>query len=92
MKFKKEFLQGLAGDDYDSDTVEIIYTDITDTSRWSIIYESVFKFDGKFYRTYYSVGATESQDERPYDYDDDEIECLEVFPVEKTITVYEVAK
>lgn len=92
MKFKKDFLQGLAGDDYDSSVVEVIYTDLTDTTRWSIIYESVFKFEGKFYRTYYSVGATESQYERPYEYDADEIECLEVVPTEKTVTVYEVTK
>ena len=89
MKFNKEFLKGIAEDDYDMTIVKVIHNDIVDTTRWSIVYEVVFKFDNKFYKTHYSVGATESQDERPYEYDGDEIECVEVVPVEKTITVYE---
>ena len=44
----------------------------------------VFKFEGKFY----------SSDESPYEYadDEDEIECPEVVPVEKTVIVYEPEK
>jgi len=49
----------------------------------------VFETEGKFYETFYSVGATESQEERAYEYEPDDIECKEVFPVEKTIIVYE---
>lgn len=89
MKFKREFLQALAWDDYDENEVKEIQSNITDISRWSIHYTSVFQFQDKYYRTHYSVGATESQDESPYEYDDDEIECKEVIPVEKVITVYE---
>lgn len=59
--------------------------EIVDTSRWSNHYELVFAHEGKFYRTYYSVGATEQQDEGPWEYDGDEIECVEV--VEKEVTV-----
>lgn len=87
MKFKKETLQDLVGDAVDG--YEIIYDKIDGNSRWSIIHEMVFKFDGKFYMTSYSVGATECQDESPYEFDDDEIECKEVFQKQKTITVYE---
>lgn len=68
---------------------ETVYDKIVDTTRWSICYERVFKHDGKFYMTDYSVGATENQDEHPYEYEGDMIECKEVFPVEKTVTVYE---
>lgn len=50
---------------------------ITDTSRWSVHHEIVFLHDGKFYETHYSEGATESQDESPWEYDD-EVECYEV--------------
>ena len=50
---------------------------ITGTSRWSIHHEIVFEHDGKFYRTNYSEGATESQDESPWDYEI-EVECVEV--------------
>jgi hypothetical protein len=86
VKFPREDLKlGLEGD---GPLAETVCSGIVDTSRWSIHYERVFKYDGKFYRTHYSVGATEQQDERPYEYEDDEIECEEVFPVEKTVTVY----
>lgn len=50
---------------------------VIDTSRWSIEHEIVFEDDGKYYQTAYSVGATECQEERPWEYED-EIECTEV--------------
>jgi hypothetical protein len=80
MKFTKEFLQDDGG--------ETVYDKMIGRRRWSIDWERVFKHEGRFYRTLYSVGSTESQDERPYEYEGDEIECVEVFPQEKTITVY----
>jgi len=63
--------------------------DIVDKTRWSIHYRVILQrvSDNKFFETYYSVGATESQDQVPYE--DDEMILTEVFPVEKTITVYE---
>ncbi len=54
-----------------------IKNNIVDTSRWSIHHEIIFSYDGKFYRTYYSEGATEIQDESPWEYEN-EIECVEV--------------
>ena len=87
MLFTKEFLQDLAGN-Y-ADNVEKIEETILDHSRWSVTYEMVFKYNDKFYKTTYSRGATEYQDESPFEHEDDEIEVPEVFPVQKTITVYE---
>jgi hypothetical protein len=87
MKFPKETLQELLSDKVDG--FEVVEDKITYTSRWSIHYRLVFKHDGKFYLTSYSVGATESQDESPFEYSPDEVECKEVFPVEKTVIVYE---
>jgi len=85
MKFSKEFLRDMEG--------ETITDEVTDTSRWSIHHERVFKHEGKFYVTYYSRGATECQEESPYQYEnDDEIECPEVEPVEKVTTVYKPVK
>ncbi len=71
---------------------ETIYDQIVGHGRWSVHHERVFKFEGKYYRTTYSVGATESQDESPYDYEPGEIECPEVFPVEKLQIVYQTAE
>lgn len=87
MKFPKETLRELLWDKVDG--FEVVEDKITDTSRWSIHYRLVFKHDGKFYATSYSVGATESQDESPFEYEPDEVECKEVFPVEKILIVYE---
>ena len=45
---------------------------ITEHTRWSICYEGVFlhKPTGKHYELYWSIGATEQQDEQPFEYDD----------------------
>lgn len=51
--------------------------EVVDNSRWSIQHEIIFEYEGKFYRTSYSVGATEQQDEGPWEYDDT-VECTEV--------------
>jgi hypothetical protein len=88
MKFTKEFLQELVWDEGD-DNVEVIEDELIDESRWSLHYRMIFKYDEKYYETFYSKGATEQQDESPYEFEDDEIECVEVFPIEKVITVYE---
>ena len=61
-----------------------IKDEVTGTSRWSIFHDIVFEYEGKFYQTSYSVGATECQDESPWE-DEDEIECTEV--VEKEVMV-----
>lgn len=51
---------------------------VVDNDRWSIYHEIIFKDkDGKHYSTGYSVGATEYQGERPWEYED-QVECIEV--------------
>lgn len=64
---------------------------ITDTSRWSVFHTIVFQDkDGKFYEASYSCGATECQDESPWEYEQI-IECTEVeqreVPVNKWVSV-----
>ena len=82
MKFDVVLLADSIGDK------STVLDEITDTSRWSIHHRRVFRHEGKFYETHYSVGATEQQDESPYQYEEGTVECPEVVPVEKTITVY----
>jgi len=72
MKFKKEYLQDIIGEK------EVISSEIVETGRWHVLYYEVFKFEDKFYETSYRVGATEEQDEIPYEFEPDEIECNEV--------------
>lgn len=62
---------------------------ITDTSRWSEHHEIIFAHDDKFYRTHYSQGLTEQQDESPWDYEE-EVECTEVELVEKLVKVWQI--
>lgn len=74
------------GDDSRFSEIEDV---IVGHSRWSVDKRIVVKreSDGKFFESCYSIGATESQDQVAYEYDDPKF--TEVFAVEKTITVYE---
>ena len=72
--FNKEYLTKELGLPYDCKLIE---DDIIDTTRWSIVHEIVFEDKGKFYMTTYSEGATEYQDERPWEYEN-EVKCTEV--------------
>lgn len=79
------------GDEWKGIKIKLVQDELVDTSRWSHIHERIYQNleDGKFYSTSYSTGATECQDETPYEYDGDVIEFIEVKAVEKTITVFE---
>lgn len=73
---------------------ELVQEELIDTTRWSHIYERVYKDldSGKYYTTSYSTGATECQDESPYEYDGDEIELIEVEPYEVKVIKYREVK
>lgn len=80
MKLSKEEGKSIVWEDHeDWETIEV---NIVDTTRWSIINEGVYKHipTGKFYSIGWSEGATECQDEGPFDYC--EPEPIEVKPVE----------
>ena len=66
-----------------------IESKVIDTTRWSVIEEGVFFHEDskKFYEFCWSSGATECQDERPFEYDD-EVAPVEVEAKEVTTTVY----
>lgn len=58
---------------------EAIEDKIIDTLRWSAIHKIVFQDkDGSFWSTTYSCGLTELQDEHPWEYDGEKIECTKV--------------
>lgn len=84
MKFHKDFLINELDLPYSA-----IKNTITGQSRWSTQHEIVFAHEGKFYMTNYSEGSTESQDESPFEYSPNEIECIEVELVEKLIKVWQ---
>lgn len=95
MKINKELLIGLVGDYENSDEYKIVYQKISDTGRWSIYYDCVIleKKTGKFYDASYSIGATEIQDESPFEcVDEDENGCIELAielePYNEMVTKY----
>lgn len=73
----------------DSLDFEVIEDKPTGNSRWSQIHQIIIKrlSDNKFFKDKYSIGATEHQEENPYEYS--EPNFTEVFPVEKVVIVYE---
>lgn len=91
MKFSSEDLLEIVSGGSVAD-LTLISDEIWDKSRWSIIHRIIFQHGNRYFSTTYSVGATESQDESPFEYADDEVECEEVIPVEKTVIVYEPKK
>ena len=74
--------------EYDSNFVTI-EDKIVGTRRWSIEYEIVVqrKSDGKYFKDGYLRGATENQDQSPYEWS--EPNFTEVCPVTKTYIDYE---
>lgn len=85
-----EVLDLNVGETHDGYT--LVETKMIGTRRWSIDHAMVFGFEDKFYRANYSAGATEQQDEGPWEYDGDEIECVQVEPHSVTTTVYKLVK
>ena len=59
----------------------LVENNLPGSGRWSSYQTMVFGHGGKLYRTHYSRGATECQDERPFEYEGSEVECEEVYPV-----------
>lgn len=78
----------------DAPNIELVEDEIEETTRWSVLHSVVFKDleTGKFYGTGYSVGATEYQDEAPFEYEPDVVDCEEVEPVEVTVIQYKRVK
>lgn len=72
----------------DNPDFKVIEDKVIDTSRWSIFYEVIVKriSDGKYFRSFYSTGATECQDQVAYENDD--LKFTQVTPVEKVVIEY----
>ncbi len=81
--FSKEQMLEILNDDVG----EVVRDEIVGKTRWSLTHELIFALDGKLYKTLYNVGATETQDEGPWEYDK-EVWCTEVERYEKTVHAY----
>lgn len=87
-QFEKSLLREIIADD--AEGYSVVESNILDTSRWSVYHECVFdrRSDGMMFRTQYSIGATEYQDESPYEYDGDVIEVEVVEPINVVVRKY----
>jgi pectin methylesterase-like acyl-CoA thioesterase len=89
LKLVRDLAQDLAftkrGETCDGYTVMV--NEIVGTGRWSTHHWLVIEREGRFWAANYSRGATESQEEAPFE-NEDEVEFYEVFPVEQTVTQY----
>lgn len=85
--FPKGDLQDMAWGDT-PEGYEVMVNMIVDSSRWATQHSLVFRHGDRFFETIYSQGATEQQDESPFECDPEMIECVEVYPVTETITTY----
>lgn len=78
----------------ESKKATIISDQITGERRWSNVHELIFRLPGMpdnlAYRTHYSTGKTEMQDESPWEYES--ATCTLMQQVEKVIKVWEPMK
>lgn len=88
MKFPTEDLKEMLWGDHDRSVYEVMRDEMVDTGRWSIYYRLVFKYQDKYYAVGYGRGATECQDEQPFENEGDTVECDEVQRVEKVVIDY----
>ena len=85
LELDQETASKLAYGDFDNSIYEVVSDG---RSRWTINFELVIKtlVDGRFWKARYSKGATESQDEGPFEYGSSTF--TEVFPIKKEVIVY----
>lgn len=94
MKLTGEEARNIVYEDVDESIWESITEEkIEDHSRWNIHKSRIFKHmpSNKFYEFYWQIGATESQDERAYEYDEF-YEPTEVEPVEVKVIKWQKVK
>ena len=94
-KFTREYLRDdldLPSHEGDKDEKRtVIENEITGTRRWSTDYRLIFQLadqpKDEAWMVFYSCGSTESQDESPWEFED-QVDATLVHPVEKTVTVW----
>jgi len=86
-EFPIAFLQGVLWGE--TEGAEKVLDKIVDKGRWTISHDLVFKYEGQFYSTWYSVGSTEMQDEGSWEYEDGPVACNVVQPTPIVVLEYQ---
>lgn len=79
---------GLPWEDNPDKDIKILENTIIEHNRWDVTHRIIVQIGQLIYESFYTVGATEHQDEGPWEMTKEVIFDL-VVPVEKTVTVYE---
>lgn len=89
---KEVMLELLWGDEYMDEDFHLVTVknELVETSRWSTHHELIFRDvnEDRFYFVDYSKGATETQDESPFDYEPENIEVDEVYKVSQIVSTF----
>ena len=93
-EFDKEFMLKVVRNQ--EPEAEIVKNEVIEQTRDTLGCELVFRYDDKLWSTHYwsgyhHVGDGEVQVEEPWEWEE-EVECVEVEPVEKLVTVYEAVE
>lgn len=87
-KFEKEILQEITQGG-ECEGYWCVEDKIIGTSRWSVQRRLIFCTpENEFFKSVYQHGATEYQDEYPWENEGDEVECTQVYPHEVMTTEY----
>lgn len=73
----------------------VVSDEIDDTTRWSVLHTLIFRLpdqpENEAWEVSYSVGATEQQDESPWEYEE-QVTATLVRQVEKVVKVWEAVR
>ena len=67
----------------------VVEDKIVDTTRWTVVHEVVFAYEGRHYRVDVHAPATERQDDMDPFNECDPVTCIEVEQVERLVKVWE---
>ncbi|QKJ87447.1 hypothetical protein PMPD1_2505 [Paramixta manurensis] len=84
----KELVWSDEWEDEQGKTIKVIHREQTGSRRWESDHLMIFTLGGKLYGSTYSLGLTECQESLPYEYEPDQIECLQMEAYEVTVTRY----
>jgi hypothetical protein len=73
-------------EDFENLPIEIVEDEVYDNGRWTVHHRLIFSHGNKHYQVDYQRGSTEYQDERPFEYDSNDIVCILVEKKEVTVT------
>lgn len=86
--FPKEILLEVIDNGESETGAHLVEHEILELESLIAHYRVVFEYDAKLYACEYSISVSEMTQEHPFEYEGNEIECVEVEPKEVTSIIY----